>query len=205
MIAPVPSRIVYRRNVRYERVSRVIDIVLVSCAMIVALPLIALGAAAIALEGGGSPFFVQNRVGRYGRIFRIYKLRTMKPEACVDALSPTSSRDPRITRVGAFLRKTSIDELPQLFNVLIGDMALVGPRPEMPHVVRTYARWQHLRHLARPGLTGLWQTTCRSIIPLADPKATELDLEYVRTASHGTDLFLILRTIVIVLAMKGAW
>jgi lipopolysaccharide/colanic/teichoic acid biosynthesis glycosyltransferase len=202
MTAPV---IAYRENLPYRRRKRALDIVVGTCALLVALPLLALAAIAISLEDGGAIFFRQRRVGRFGRVFTIYKLRTMSSADCVDALSPTSGGDARVTRVGAFLRKTSIDELPQLFNVLLGDMSVVGPRPEMPFIVKRYEPWQHLRHLATPGITGLWQTTVRSRVPLHRPEATQIDLEYVRTASTGTDSRIVLRTFRALLRADGAY
>lgn len=202
MTAPV---IAYRENLAYRRRKRMLDLVVGTSALLVALPILALAAIAIRLEDGGSILFRQRRVGRFGRVFTIYKLRTMSSADCVDALSPTSGGDARVTRVGAVLRKTSIDELPQLFNVLRGEMSVVGPRPEMPFIVKRYEPWQHLRHLATPGITGLWQTTCRSRVPLHRPEATQIDLEYVRTASTGTDSRIVLRTFRALLRAEGAY
>ncbi|MDB5093081.1 MAG: exopolysaccharide biosynthesis polyprenyl glycosylphosphotransferase [Candidatus Eremiobacteraeota bacterium] len=202
MTAPV---IAYRENVAYRRRKRALDLIIGACALLVALPILAIAAIAIRLEDGGAILFRQRRVGRFGRVFTIYKLRTMSSADCVDALSPTSGGDARVTRVGAILRKTSIDELPQLFNVLRGDMSVVGPRPEMPFIVKRYEPWQHLRHLATPGITGLWQTTCRSRVPLHRPEATQIDLEYVRTASTGTDGRIVLRTFRALLHAGGAY
>jgi len=173
--------------------------------IVVAAPVLIVAALAILIEDGRPIFFRQRRVGRFGKLFTIYKLRTMKKENCRDGLSPTTRRDPRVTRTGHWLRRSSIDEIPQLFNVLIGDMALVGPRPEMPFVVRRYESWQHLRHLVTPGVTGFWQTTCRSTVPLHLPEATMLDLDYVRQASHSTDAAVLLRTIRTVLTADGAY
>jgi lipopolysaccharide/colanic/teichoic acid biosynthesis glycosyltransferase len=202
MTAPV---IAYRENVAYRRRKRALDLIIGACALLVALPILAIAALAIRLEDGGAIFFRQRRVGRFGRVFTIYKLRTMGRADCVDALSPTSGNDARVTRVGAVLRKTSIDELPQLINVLRGEMSVVGPRPEMPFIVKRYEPWQHLRHLATPGITGLWQTTCRSRVPLHRPEATQIDLEYVRTASTGTDSRIVLRTFRALLRADGAY
>jgi lipopolysaccharide/colanic/teichoic acid biosynthesis glycosyltransferase len=202
MTAPV---IAYRENLAYRRRKRALDLIIGSCALLAALPILAVAAIAIRLEDGGAILFRQRRVGRFGRVFTIYKLRTMSSANCVDALSPTSGGDARVTRVGAILRKMSIDELPQLFNVLRGDMSVVGPRPEMPFIVKRYEPWQHLRHLATPGITGLWQTTCRSRVPLHRPEATHIDLEYVRTASTGTDSRIVLRTFRALLHADGAY
>jgi lipopolysaccharide/colanic/teichoic acid biosynthesis glycosyltransferase len=202
MAAPV---IAYRENLAYRRRKRVLDVVVGTFALLASLPILALAAIAIRLEDGGAILFRQRRVGRFGRVFTIYKLRTMSSADCVDALSPTTGGDARVTRVGALLRKTSIDELPQLFNVLRGEMSVVGPRPEMPFIVKRYEPWQHLRHLATPGITGLWQTTCRSRVPLHRPEATQIDLEYVRTASTSTDSRIVLRTFGALLRPDGAY
>jgi lipopolysaccharide/colanic/teichoic acid biosynthesis glycosyltransferase len=200
-----PSIVVFRENVGYMRLRRVIDIAVASVMLVVATPLLAIAALLIVFEDGRPIFFRQRRVGRFGRLFTIYKLRTMKKLNCVDGVSPTTGRDPRITRVGFWLRRSSIDELPQLLNVLIGDMALVGPRPEMPFIVRGYERWQHLRHLVTPGVTGFWQTTCRSTVPLHLPEATMLDLDYVSQASHVTDAAILVKTIRTLISAQGAY
>jgi lipopolysaccharide/colanic/teichoic acid biosynthesis glycosyltransferase len=202
MTAPV---IAYRENLAYRKRKRALDLIIGSCALLAALPILVVAAIAIRLEDGGAILFRQRRVGRFGRVFTIYKLRTMSSAHCVDALSPTSGGDARVTRVGAILRKMSIDELPQLINVLRGEMSVVGPRPEMPFIVKRYEPWQHLRHLETPGITGLWQTTCRSRVPLHRPEATHIDLEYVRTASTGTDSRIVLRTFRALLHADGAY
>lgn len=199
-----PTLFVYRDFPRYRALRRIVDIVLAGLAMPVVAPVLLVACAAIAIEDGGPFLFRQRRVGRFERTFTIFKLRTMRTDLCGDQLKPTSGRDPRITRVGAMLRKLSIDELPQLFNVLRGEMTLIGPRPEMPFVVHRYESWQHLRHIVTPGLTCLWQTTCRSTVPLHHPEATALDLTYIRTKSVALDLRLLGSTFASVLGTKGA-
>jgi lipopolysaccharide/colanic/teichoic acid biosynthesis glycosyltransferase len=200
-----PHGFAYRTNPGYESMRRVVDVV-VSCVALVAIaPLLAAAALAIKLDDGGPIFFTQRRVGRFGRLFAMHKLRTMRTAGCGDALKPSSSRDARITRVGAHLRRLSIDELPQLFNVLRGDMTLVGPRPEMPFIVRQYEPWQQLRHFAPPGITGLWQVTCRSTIPLQHPEATALDVEYVRSESTFTDGAILFKTVWALFSARGAY
>jgi lipopolysaccharide/colanic/teichoic acid biosynthesis glycosyltransferase len=185
---------------------RIFDFCVALLALIAVSPVLLIAALAIQLEDGGPIFFSQKRVGRFGRLFTMYKLRTMGIAVCGDALSPTHGNDVRVTGVGRILRKTSIDELPQLFNVLNGSMALVGPRPEMPFVVRQkYENWQHLRHLATPGVTGLWQATCRSSIALHKPEATMIDLEYIAKASPLTDGKIILRTVHSLISTRGAY
>jgi lipopolysaccharide/colanic/teichoic acid biosynthesis glycosyltransferase len=200
-----PSMLIFREQIGYYRLRRIFDVIGAVSLMIVALPILATAGIAILLEDGYPCLFLQRRVGRFGKLFTIYKLRTMRKENCVDGYSPTSGRDPRLTRVGYWLRKSSIDELPQLFNILKGDMAFVGPRPEMPFVVRDYAAWQHLRHLVTPGVTGFWQTTCRSTVPLHLPEATMMDLDYIRQASHATDAAVLIKTIRSLVSAQGAY
>ena len=198
-------RVSYRENRANRRARRVFDLAVASLALAAASPVLAAAAVAIRMEDGGPVFFKQQRVGRYGKLFTIYKLRTMRTDLCGDALKPAGGADARITRVGRFLRKASIDEVPQLINVLRGEMAIVGPRPEMPFIVRKYEKWQHLRHLAKPGVTGLWQTTCRSTVPLHRPEATHIDLEYIRTASMVTDGRIVLSTFRALVSTQGAY
>jgi lipopolysaccharide/colanic/teichoic acid biosynthesis glycosyltransferase len=200
----IQTELFYRHDPVYHAAARVRDVAIAVLALVAFSPVLALAMLAIVLEDRGPVLFRQKRVGRYERLFTIYKLRTMRTTACGDSFSPTTGTDTRITRVGRILRKTSIDELPQLINVIRGDMSLVGPRPEMPFIVRRYHRWQHMRHFATPGITGLWQITLRSTVPLDRPEATALDLEYIRRASTGFDFRLLLRTISAVLLTKGA-
>jgi lipopolysaccharide/colanic/teichoic acid biosynthesis glycosyltransferase len=199
-------QLIYRHKRGYANLRRAFDFCAAFVAITLLSPILLLAALAVKIEDGGPIFFSQKRVGRFGRLFTIYKLRTMKPQACGDALSPTTGNDNRVTRVGRILRKTSIDELPQLFNVLNGTMAVVGPRPEMPFVVRQkYLDWQHLRHLATPGVTGLWQATCRSNIALHKPEATLIDLTYIASASPVNDGKIILRTVHSLFIARGAY
>jgi lipopolysaccharide/colanic/teichoic acid biosynthesis glycosyltransferase len=196
----------FRERSVYRKAQRAFDLCVSTAALVISTPVLLLAIVAIALEDGTPVLFRQRRVGRFGRLFTIYKLRTMRRDRCEDALSPQSSIDARVTRVGRFLRRTSIDELPQFVNVLRGDMAVVGPRPEMPFVVNTrYEPWQHLRHLAKPGITGLWQTTCRSEIALHDPAATQIDLRYLEAASLRTDSIIVLQTFRMLVLGRGAY
>ncbi len=197
-----PQIFAYKRSTS-DRARRIVDLLGAIALCVVAAPILAVASAAILLEDGRPLIFSQQRVGRFGRLFTIYKLRTMKKAACGDGYKP-SAGDSRITRVGAILRKLSIDELPQLFNVLRGDMSLVGPRPEMPFIVRRYEKWQHLRLLAKPGLTCIWQTKHRSTVPLHDPRATMLDLEYIERASPALDAGLMMQTVGAVFSARGA-
>ncbi len=200
-----PQRFAYRRRPKLACMRRVFDASAAAVGVILTGPIVLAAMGAILLEDGRPVIFNQRRVGRYGKHFTIYKLRTMKHADSGDRLSPRTAGDFRITRVGRFLRKTSIDELPQLVNVLRGDMALIGPRPEMPFVVSSYKSWQHLRHLVTPGLTGLWQIKARKTIALEHPEATLMDLEYIATSSVMLDIRLLARTVVATVIHKGAF
>ena len=198
--------LIYRQQRTYSTARRTVDVAVAIAALTLAAPVLAGAALAIVLEDGGPVIFKQRRIGRFGRPFTMYKLRTMRKSQCGDAYKPAGGgADPRITRVGCVLRKLSIDELPQFANVVRGNMAVVGPRPEMPFIVQRYERWQHLRSLAPPGITGLWQTTVRSTVPLDRPEATLIDLDYVRRASTPFDLALVARTFLALLIRRGAF
>jgi lipopolysaccharide/colanic/teichoic acid biosynthesis glycosyltransferase len=197
--------IAYRQTPAYETARRAIDVTIATIALAVSSPVLLLAAAAVVVEDGFPVFFVQTRIGRFGRPFKMIKLRSMYKDACGSSYKPGGSHDPRITRVGRIARKLSIDELPQFLNVLRGEMSVVGPRPEMPFIVERYQPWQHCRSLVPPGVTGLWQTTVRSTVPLDRPEATMIDLEYVRQASPLFDLSLVARTIATIIFPRGAF
>lgn len=158
----------------------------------------------------GSPvLFKQRRVGRNGRIFTIYKFRSMLPDRRVASESydgpdrrvcHKSVHDPRITPVGRFIRKWSLDELPQLFNVLAGHMSLVGPRPELVEIVERYHPWQHQRHEVKPGLTGLWQVSARGDGLMHE--YVGIDLTYVQRVSFLLDVKLLLATVPVALGQR---
>ncbi len=168
----------------------------------------------LAIELRGNPFFLQTRIGFHGKPFTMYKLRTMRhaglsgqKEYVVQdwssfVFAPAGERDPRITRCGAIARKTSIDELPNLINVLKGDMSLVGPRPEIPEIVQQYPAEYHRRHSVLPGIAGLAQVNGRS--DLTYEEILDYDLEYVERHSVMIDISILLRTAWIVLAGAGA-
>ncbi len=192
---------------------RVLDIAVALVALLVVAPILAVTAIAIRVESRGPILFKQVRSGRSGRKFVMYKFRSM----CADAEKRQSElmhlnemdgpvfkikHDPRITRVGGFIRKTSIDELPQLFNVLFGDMSLVGPRPPLPAEVARYEPWQRRRLSVRPGITGMWQVSGRSALDFA--QWMELDLEYIDRWSLWLDLKILCRTLPAVLLRTGA-
>ena len=178
----------------YRAARRFQDVLLAGAALAVLWPAMAAVALAVWLDSpGGSPFFVQQRVGQNGRLFRLYKFRTMVPDAearleqvlpCNEMDGPVfkMQRDPRVTRLGRWLRRAGIDELPQLLNVLKGEMSLVGPRPALPREADRYTPYQRQRLYVKPGLTCLWQVQPdRNQIPF--DRWVELDLEYIRRRS----------------------
>ena len=168
-----------------------------------ALPLGIFIACAIVIDSGRPVLFHHVRVGKNGRRFLMLKFRTMHIATPALADAPRTQDDARITRVGRFLRRWSLDELPQLWNVLRGDMSLVGPRPEMPHLVERYLPWQRLRLRVRPGLTGLWQVLGRKEIPLHHH--LEYDLYYVHNVSLWLDAAILWKTLPEVLSGRGAF
>lgn len=193
---------------------RATDLVLAGLGVLVAAPLLGAIALAIKLDSPGPVFYRQRRVGKDGRPFWMLKFRSMRPDAerlqaalrsQNQATGPLfkMKNDPRVTRVGRLLRRSSLDELPQLFNVLKGEMSLVGPRPPIPAEVAAYEDWQHGRLRAMPGITGLWQVNGRSEVPFHD--MVRLDLHYIRNWSLGLDLEILLRTIPVVLTSRGAY
>jgi exopolysaccharide biosynthesis polyprenyl glycosylphosphotransferase len=196
-------------------IKRLFDVA-VSCMMLVFLiPVFAITALCIVLESRGPVFYSQTRVGTDGRHFRFFKFRSMvvgahnikeellKHNESKDGVLFKMKKDPRVTRVGRIIRKFSIDELPQLFNVLIGDMSLVGPRPATPDEVAQYTLEQRKRLHAVPGITCIWQVSGRSEIPFE--KQVQLDIEYIRSTSLMSDLIILLKTIPAVLSGKGAY
>lgn len=196
-----------------EPLKRAIDVAGAAAGLIVLSPLLLLVAALVKATSAGPVFFGQLRVGRNGRMFRMLKFRSMVMDAekvqreLLDANEQEGPVfkircDPRITRVGAFIRRYSIDELPQLWNVLVGDMSIVGPRPPILREVQQYKPWQRRRLSVRPGLTCFWQVSGRNAIGFDE--WMKLDLRYVDQWSVGTDLRLILRTIPVVLTGSGA-
>jgi lipopolysaccharide/colanic/teichoic acid biosynthesis glycosyltransferase len=195
---------------------RCIDMLLVALMLIAAAPVMVLIALLIKLDSPGPFFFRQARVAYGGRLFTCYKFRTMYHNADselhrqhVQALIRDQSlggyklaRDPRITRVGHILRKTSIDELPQFFNVIKGDMSLVGPRPPLPYEVQVYEEWHIGRLMTVPGITGLWQVRGRSRVTFDE--MVRMDLQYIAQQSLWLDLKILLLTIPAVLMGEGA-
>jgi lipopolysaccharide/colanic/teichoic acid biosynthesis glycosyltransferase len=192
-------------NPPYEVTKRAFDLVLGGALLLVATPIILVAAAAIRLESKGSPFFVQTRLGKDGRPFKIVKLRGMFKDARVRYPSyyDYSSKpdldfcfhhevDPRVTRAGNFIRKTSIDELPNLWNVVLGDISLVGPRPEIPEVMALYGSFREEYLSVKPGVTCLSKCTGRD--RLTKRETIEYDLDYIRRRSFRMDVGILWRT-----------
>lgn len=197
-------------NLYVRVVKRSIDVVVATVAIFVLVPVLLAVALAVRVALGHGVIFRQQRVGRGGQPFTIYKFRTMTGGAMIDLIGHHDPRarhkdphDPRHTQTGRFLRRWSLDELPQLFNVVRGDMSLVGPRPELPEIVSGYEPWEHLRHTVRPGITGFWQTRARSDGPMY--RYTHMDVAYVEQVSMKTDLQVLLATVPAIFgAQKGS-
>ena len=205
-------------QIRLERsrriLKRTLDLIAASALLVLTAPL-SLAAALLVRTGSPGPvIFRQERIGRDGEPFQMLKFRTMVAGAEdrlaeiehlneVDGALFKIADDPRVTEIGRVLRKWSIDELPQLVNVLRGDMSMVGPRPPLPSEVAQYDAWQLRRLRIRPGLTGVWQVSGRSDVPFDE--AVRLDLFYIENWSLGTDLWLLAKTIPAVLRRDGAY
>lgn len=193
---------------------RAADVLLAGGALFALAPMLIVAALAVRFTSQGPILFAQTRVGRGGRLFRFYKFRSMvvNAEELKAELAAQNEhagpifkmkRDPRITRVGRFLRKYSVDELPQLLNVIRGDMSIVGPRPPVPSEVVKYESWQLRRLSVTPGLTCIWQTSGRSRVTFEE--WMRMDLEYIDTWSLGLDAKLVLKTFRTVLLADGAY
>jgi exopolysaccharide biosynthesis polyprenyl glycosylphosphotransferase len=183
----------------YQSAKRILDVVASLALMIPGAPLFLILGLLIKLDSKGPVFFRQERIGKNGKPFLMYKLRTMKTSASPYQYSPDQSTDPRITRIGKFLRRTSLDELPQLFNILRGMMSLVGPRPEMPFIVQQYTAQHRHRLQVKPGLTGLWQLSGDRAFLIHEN--IEYDLYYIRHRNFFMDLAVLLHTSIF--AMRG--
>lgn len=182
---------------------RLFDIIICSILLPFLLPLMAVAALAVIVDSGLPAMFLQERVGKNGGLFRIYKFRTMIPDAERKGPLLAEKGDPRVTRVGRFLRRWSLDELPQLFNVLKGDMSLVGPRPELPQLVAAYTPWQRQVLNVMPGITGFSQVHGRD--DLSMETKLRLDAYYVRNRCLKMDLWIIWRTVFELLSGRGAF
>ncbi|WP_338552659.1 sugar transferase [Paenibacillus sp. KS-LC4] len=205
-----------RKSLRlYLMAKRAVDIIGAAAGIVILSPIFILVAVLIKLEDPrGKIFFYQTRVGRNERTFKMYKFRSMVSNAedmLEDLLSKNEvegamfkmKEDPRITKIGRFIRKTSIDELPQFWNVLLGDMSLVGPRPPVPREVETYSSYDKLRLRVTPGCTGLWQVSGRNELNFHE--MVELDLQYIEQRSIIFDIKIILLTVKVMFGSKDAY
>jgi exopolysaccharide biosynthesis polyprenyl glycosylphosphotransferase len=205
----------FLRGEPYRRlVKRPLDVAASLVGLLLLSPVFLVLAIIIKLDSRGSVFFRQQRVGKDGSTFDFYKFRSMVQEAEelkkrllhlneVDGPAFKISDDPRVTRIGKLMRRTSIDELPQLWNVLRGDMSLVGPRPPLPCEVEHYETWQREKLRVVPGITCLWQISGRSHIGFTE--WMRLDIEYIRKQSFGLDLKILARTLPAVVSRRGAY
>jgi exopolysaccharide biosynthesis polyprenyl glycosylphosphotransferase len=187
-----------RRNA-YELLKRVCDVAGSLALLVIGAPLFGLLALLIMIDSPGPVLFKQARVGQNGKLFKMFKFRTMRLSAAPYDYSPSAPEDPRITRVGKFLRRTSLDELPQLVNVLQGRMSMVGPRPEMPFIVEQYSENHRQRLQVKPGLTGLWQLSGDRAFLIHEN--IEYDLYYIQHRNFFMDLAILLHTSIF--AMRG--
>ena len=198
----------------YHICKRIMDVVCSAAALAVLSPIFLAVAVAIKLEDKGPVIFTQNRTGKDGRVFRMYKFRSMYVDAEkrrsellarneADGPLFKIADDPRVTKVGRFIRRTSIDELPQLVNILKGEMSIVGPRPLVTYEQNQCNEYQAQRLLVKPGLTCIWQVSGRS--DTSFDELIEMDLEYIRNQSLLLDIKLILKTVVVVFTHKGAY
>ena len=210
----VEERVEQKRDYRlYEIIKRSIDVVGAFMGLIILSPILIIVAMIIKIESRGPIIFSQIRVGLNGKEFKMYKFRSMVENA-EELKSGLESKnemsgpmfkikdDPRITRIGKFIRKTSIDELPQLINVIKGEMSLVGPRPSLPNEVKEFEEWMHERLTVKPGLTCYWQVSGRNNIDFED--WMKLDIKYVRERNIFIDIKLIFRTAIMLLGDKNA-
>lgn len=203
----------FEKSTGYFFIKRLIDLIGSAVGIILLAPVFLITVIAVKLESHGPMFFVQERVGLNGKLFNMYKFRSM----CVDAEDKLHKlkednemsgpmfkmkSDPRVTKVGKFIRKTSIDELPQLINVLKGEMSLVGPRPNLPREVIHYTERQKLKLLAKPGLTCYWQVSGRSDIDFEE--WMELDIKYIKERNTLVDIGLVFKTVGVLFGDEGA-
>ncbi|MBU3180716.1 sugar transferase [Clostridium psychrophilum] len=203
----------YEKNLGYFIIKRIIDVIGALCGILLLSPVMMIFAIWIKLDSKGPVFFAQNRVGQDGKLFKMYKFRSMclDAEALIEKLKEKNEmsgpmfkikEDPRITKVGKFIRNTSIDELPQLFNILNGEMSIVGPRPSLPKEVAQFTSFQKQRLIAKPGLTCYWQVRGRNDISFDE--WMEMDVEYLTNRNTLVDIGLILKTVRVLFGDKGA-
>ena len=198
----------------YHGIKRIFDIVAATCGIVLLSPLMIIIAVLIKTEDHGPIFYKQVRVGKNGKTFKMYKFRSMfvnadkmlaklKEHNDVEGPMFKMKDDPRITKVGHFIRKHSLDELPQFLNVLRGDMSLVGPRPPLPSEVEEYSEYDKQRLFVIPGCTGLWQATERNEVGFNE--MVQLDIEYIQKAGFLFDLWIIWKTVEIVIKPNGSY
>ena len=198
----------------YHSMKRLFDIVAATCGIVILSPLMIIIAVLIKAENHGPVFYKQVRVGKNGKTFKMYKFRSMivnadkmldklKEQNDVDGPMFKMKDDPRITKVGNFIRKHSLDELPQLLNVIKGDMSLVGPRPALPSEVEKYPEFAKQRLLVKPGCTGLWQATERNRVGF--DKMIQLDIEYIKVSNLWIDFIIILKTVIVMFIPNDAY
>lgn len=214
-VQPLKEYLLHKKG--YLVVKRLIDIIGSIVGVVLTIPFIFIVGIAIKLEAKSlkaKVFFIQERVGKDGKTFKMIKFRSMQEDAEeqlknllhkneVKGAMFKMKNDPRVTRVGKFIRKTSIDELPQFFNVLIGDMSLVGPRPPLMREVVQYSEMDKARLLVKPGITGLWQVTVRNNADF--DVMVQLDLKYIKQLSIKNDLKIIFKTVAAVVHPNGAY
>lgn len=214
-VQPLKEHLVHKKG--YLVVKRLIDIVGSIVGVVLTIPFIFVVGMAIKLESKSlraKVFFVQERVGKDGKTFKMIKFRSMQEDAEeqlkkllhkneIKGAMFKMKNDPRVTKVGKFIRKTSIDELPQFFNVLIGDMSLVGPRPPLMREVVQYSEKDKARLLVKPGITGLWQATVRNDSDF--DVMVRLDVQYIREISFKMDMKILFKTISVVFHLNGAY
>jgi exopolysaccharide biosynthesis polyprenyl glycosylphosphotransferase len=182
---------------------RIFDLFAATAMLVMLSPLLLLLAFLVKVSSKGPIFFVQKRVGQHGKRFRFFKFRSMYVDTPVYAVTPQSGRDPRITPIGRFLRRSSLDELPQLFNVILGDMSLVGPRPEMPFIVSQYNDLHKQRLNVKPGITGLWQISADRKIAIHENM--DYDMYYINNQSFLLDMVILAKTVTSCVKGIGAY
>lgn len=198
----------------YHSMKRLFDIVAATCGIVILSPLMIIIAVLIKAEDHGPVFYKQVRVGKNGKTFKMYKFRSMfvnadkmldrlKDQNDVDGPMFKMKDDPRVTKIGHFIRKHSLDELPQFLNVLKGDMSLVGPRPPLPSEVAEYSEYDKQRLFVTPGCTGLWQATERNEVGFNE--MVQLDIQYIKRASFIFDLWIIWKTVEIIIKPNNSY
>lgn len=203
----------YKKSIIYEILKRTLDIIVSLISLIILSPILLIVALLVKADSKGPVIFSQPRVGKNGKIFKMYKFRSMVENA-EDILRELKSKnemsgpmfkikhDPRVTRIGRFIRKTSLDELPQFINVLKGDMSLVGPRPNLPREVKQFDKWMLDKLVVRPGLTCFWQVMGRNSIGFIE--WMKLDIKYVEERNLILDIVLIIKTFRVLFGDKTA-